>query len=416
MLRQHHDAGRQCQRHRHGQTAAQTAPGEDPHRELVVAAELAEGHIGQRHADEACGEAERHRDDQQDPVLPGQIQQHQRQTDQQEQQGVEELVHQLPEVIQVMAALFGEAAVTGPVADHDAGHHHGQGAGDADHVREGETGGRDAEGQQQLQRAVIGGADHHVSDETQHGTEQDAAEGLMQEQAGNAAEGGLDAAKRHGKHGGEDDEANTVVEQRLPLDLDGDLGWCLHLLDDGQHGDGVGGGDQGTEQHAVDQRHVPTQQLGDEPEAIADEEGGEQGRQYGQNGDFPLLAAQGFQVDPETTGEQQEAQDPLQQEILEVDALHGLDGQGFQIEPAQLTEQHHQRGDQHGARSDGDGGLDLHNILIGKGDKDRQRCQEAECVVDAHSYFFLFSKQQARIPIEDGHRVLLGHMLLITHL
>ncbi len=387
MLREHHDAGRQCQGHRHGQTAAQAAPGEDPHREGVVGTETAEGHIGQGDADEAGSQAERHRNDQQDPVTPGEIQQHQRQTDQQEQQGVEELVHQLPEVIQVMAALLGEAGVAGPVADHDAGDHHGQSAGDADHVGKGEAGGRDAEGQQQLQRAVIGGADHHVGDDPQHGTEQDATQGFMQEQTRHAAEGGLDAAKCHGKHGGEDDEADTVIEQGLPLDLDGDLGRRLHLLDDGQHGDGVGGGDQGTEQHAVDQWHIPAQQLGDEPEAVADEEGGEQGRDYGQNGDLPLLAAQRLEVDAKTSGEQQEAQDPLEQEILEVDALHGLDGKGFQVEPTQFTEQHHQRGDQHGASGDGDGGLDLHDILVGKGDKYRQRCQEAECVVDAHSYF-----------------------------
>ena len=35
-----------------------------------------------------------------DPVAPVEVQQHQCQTDQQEQQGVEELIHQLPEVIQ----------------------------------------------------------------------------------------------------------------------------------------------------------------------------------------------------------------------------------------------------------------------------------------------------------------------------
>ena len=125
-------------------------------------------------------------------------------------------------------------------------------------------------------------------------------------------------------------------------------------------------------------------------QAVADEEGGEQGGGYGQNGDFPLLATQRLEVDAKAAGEQQEAQDPLQQEVLEVDALHGLDGERLQIEPTQFAKQHQQRGDQHGARSDGDGGLDLHNILVGKGDKDRQRCQEAECVVDAHSYFSLW--------------------------
>ncbi len=392
MARDHHDAGGECQCHRHGQTAAQAAPGEDSHREGVVGAELAEGHVGHRDADEAGGEAERHRDDQQYPVMPGEFQQYQRQTDQQEQQGVEELIHQLPEVIQVVAALLGEAHVPGPVADHDAGHHHGQSAGDADHVGEGEAGGRDAEGEQQLQRAVVGGADHHVSDDAQHDAEQDAAEGLMQEQACHTAEGGLDAAEGDGKHGSENNEADTVVEQRLPFDLDGDLGWRLHFLDDGQYGDGVGGGDERPEQHAVDQRQLPAQQLGDEPEAVADDEGGEQGGNNGQNGDLPLLATQRLEVDAKTTGKQQEAQDPLQQEILEVDALHGFDGKRLQIEPSQFTEQHQQRRDQHGTGGDGDGGLDLHNILVGKGNKDRQRCQKTECVVDAHSYFLLVDR------------------------
>ena len=254
-----------------------------------------------------------------------------------------------------------------------------------------------------------------MGDEAQHGTEQDAAEGFVQEQTGHATEGGLDTTKGDGKHGSEDDEANTVVEQGFPFDLDGDLGWRLHLLDDGQYGDGVGGGDQGTEQHAVDQRQLPAQQLGDEPEAVADEEGREQGGNDGQNGDLPLLATQRLEVDAKATGEQQEAQNPLQQEVLEVDALHGLDGKRFQVEPAQFAKQHQQCGDQHGARSDGDGGLDLHNILVGKGDKNRQRCQKTECVVDAHSYFFLVGRQQARIPMQDGHRLLSGPMLLITH-
>ena len=206
--------------------------------------------------------------------------------------------------------------------------------------------------------------------QAQHGAEQYAAEGFMQEQAGHAAEGGLDAAKGHGEDGGEDHQADPVVEQGLPFDLDGDLGRRLHLLDDGEHGNGVGGGDQGTEQHAIDQRQFPAQQLGDEPEAVADDEGGEQGRRYGENGDLPLLAAQCLQIDAETAGKQQESEDPLQQEVLEVDAFHGLDGQRFQIEPTQLTKQHHQGGDQHGSGSDGDGGLDLHDILVGKGDQE----------------------------------------------
>ncbi len=232
------------------QTATQAAPGEDAHREAVVAAELAEGHIGQGDADEAGGEAERHRDDQQDPVLPGEVQQHQRQADQQEQQGVEELIDQLPEVIQVVAALLGEAGLAGPVAYHDAGDHHGQGAGDADHVGKGEARGRDAQRQQQLQGAVVGGADHHVGNEAQHGAEQDAAQGFMQEQAGHAAEGGLDAAKGHGEDGGEDHQADPVVEQGLSLDLDGDSGGAFIFLTMASTAMGSVGEIEGTEQHA----------------------------------------------------------------------------------------------------------------------------------------------------------------------
>ena len=253
-----------------------------------------------------------------------------------------------------------------------------------------------------------------MGDEAQHGAKQDAAQGLMQEQTGHAAEGGLDATEGHGEHGGEDDQTDTVVEQGLPLDLDGDLGGRLHLLDDGEHGDGVGGGDQGTEQHAVDQGQVPAQQLGDEPEAVADDEGGEQGGNDGQNGDLPLLAAQGLEVDAKATGEQQEAQYPLEQEVLEVDALHGLDGQGLEVEPTQLAKQHHECGDQHGAGGNGDGGLDLDDILVGECDKNRQRRQEAECVIDAHDYFSRWSDSKHE-SVKDGHRVLRGDSLLTTY-
>src|SRR5690606_36297359 len=155
------------------------------------------------------------------------------------------------------------------------------------------------------------------------------------------------------KDGGEDHQTGTIVEQGFPFDLDGDLGGSLHLLDDGQHGNKVGGGDQGPKQQAIDQRQFPAQQLGDEPEAITDQEGGEQGGEDRQYGDFPLLAAQGLEVDADAASEQQEAQDPLQQEILEVDSLHGFDGQGLKVEPTQFAKQHHQGGDQHGSCSDG---------------------------------------------------------------
>ena len=164
----------------------------------------------------------------------------------------------------------------------------------------------------------------------------------MHEQTDDAGEGRLNPAEGDRKHSGEDDEADAIVEQGLPLDLDGDLGRRLHLLDDCQHGDGVGGRDQGTEQHTVDDRQIPAQHPGDKPEAVADQEGGDQGRDNGENSDLPLLAAQRLQVDPEAAGKQQKTQDPLQQEILEIDALHGLDGQRFQIEPIQLTKQHQQ--------------------------------------------------------------------------
>ena len=84
----------------------------------------------------------------------------------------------------------------------------------------------------------------------------------------------------------------AVVEQALAGDDDGQAAGRADLPEDGQHGDRLGGGDDGAEEEGVDPG-----QTGREVERCADESGGGDDAGQGEQGDGRALGPQVGQVE-----------------------------------------------------------------------------------------------------------------------
>ena len=95
--------------------------------------------------------------------------------------------------------------------------------------------------------------------------------------------------------------------------------WRPERLQHAQHRDGVGRGDEGPEEQAVIRRQAELQRAGEQPAEPADDDRREEGAHDGQDADADPVLAQIAELDVERPGEEQEAERPVQQELVEVD-------------------------------------------------------------------------------------------------
>jgi hypothetical protein len=117
----------------------------------------------------------------------------------------------------------------------------------------------------------------------------------------------------------EDDDANPVVEERLPGDLHLETPGDAGLPDDREHGDGIRGRDQCAEEKAVDEGESETQRTEAQVDDRTDGGGGEQDADGRQEGHHPLLIEKVSEVDVQGAGEEQESEHALEKGRTEVD-------------------------------------------------------------------------------------------------
>ena len=96
-----------------------------------------------------------------------------------------------------------------------------------------------------------------------------------------------------------------------------------HLED----GDGVGGGDEGTEEKAFKERGLEAEEAGSVEGDSADGEGGEDGGDDGEQSDGQSLAVECAEVEEEGSGEEEEGEHSVEDEALEVDLVEERQGE-----------------------------------------------------------------------------------------
>ncbi|MNN14586.1 hypothetical protein D3C81_1276590 [compost metagenome] len=312
-------------------------------------------------------------------MQPAERQEQQLQADQGEQQGVEDFVDQLPELVHIAAGLVRHGVGAPVVADDQPGHHHGD---RRRHVQaRGQRGAADDQGEGEHDRhlVLVDAAHHHEDPVAQRRAEQHAADRFVDEHPGDGAEGRRRAELEDAYKDGEYHHRGAVIEQRFADDGGGQRLGRAGRLEDAEHGDRVGGRDQRAEQQAVDEAHVPAEQgegvIGEE----ADHRGGDQHAEGGEQADRPLVVAQVVEVDVQRTGEQQRGEEPGHEDFGEVDAADDL--LHLQLQH-RIAEQRQALGDQReeqggGHHADGRRQADETVVHIGEqgGQGDERRCE-----------------------------------------
>ncbi len=305
-------------------------------------------------------------------MQPVERQQQQLQADQGEQQGIEHVVEQLPETVQVAPGHVVHRQVASQVADDQAGHHHGNRRRDVQLAGHRRTTDDQGQGQHHFDLVLLDALDHQIHQVADQPAEQYAANGLMHEQPGRGSHGRgfpqLSDAQQHGEH----HYRGAVVEQRFAddggLQRLGSVGGTQHT----QHGNRVGGGNQRAEQQAVEKAHVPAEQAEDPVGQAADDEGGDQHADRGQQADGPAVAAQVVEVDVQGAGEQQERQHPVHQQIAEVDLANQFFHMFFQAGVAQVAQALQQQREQQGGDHHADGRWQADKAEVDVGEQRRQ--------------------------------------------
>ena len=206
------------------------------------------------------------------------------------------------------------------------------------------------QGDKDLDREVVDDAHGAVGGVSGHDAEEQAAPGLLHEQArdpGRARRLASDAGGE-AEENREQDDADAVVEQGLALHLDLQGERHLHVLQGGEHRHRIGRADQGAEDQRPGQANRQTDSLGRPPEGASDHGRRDDGADQRQGGDRPGPVTQGPEVERHGAGEEQERQHPVHHDGGEVDLPEGagqrlvemLTGKG------DVEENQQQRGDE----------------------------------------------------------------------
>ena len=123
----------------------------------------------------------------------------------------------------------------------------------------------------------------------------------------------------HRQQAKEGDDADAVVEERLARDLRLEAGRRVQLLQQAHHRDRIGRRDQRAEDQADLQTQVHADRPEDQPRQHADDRYRQQQADRGQQADRPAVVDEAVEVDVQRAGEEQEAQQALQQGAVEVD-------------------------------------------------------------------------------------------------
>ncbi len=257
-------------------------------------------------------------------MQPVERQQQQFHADQRKQQGVEHVIEQFPEAVQVAPGHVVHRQLAAEVADDQARHHHRNGCRDVQFSGHRRAADHQGQGQHHFDLILLDALDHQVHDVADQPAKHHAANRFMGKQHGRGADRRRLAQLRDAQQHGEHHHRGAVVEQRFADDGGFQrfrrIGGPQHT----EYGNRVGGGNQRAEQQAVQETHVPAEQGKDVEGQAADHHRGNQYAEGGEQADGPAVAAQVAQVDVQGAGEQQEREHPVHQQVAEVDLADQL--------------------------------------------------------------------------------------------
>ena len=362
-------AGRQRQGKRHRDAAAQPRPGghqpsgtpHEPHR-TADGEEARSGHRDDRHG------AGRKR-------CRVQVEHQQLQADQHEQHGVEHLVQQLPEGVQVLARLRGHAQPAPAVADEQPHDDHGQRARQVQQPRQGEAAGDQRQRDQHLDLVAVDAAQRQVAQPAQDQPQRRAAQGLLHEEQPQLAGVQLHGARRQPRQGREHHHREPVVEQRLAGDQGAQPGADAAAAQDGQHRHRVGGRHDRSEHQAPGEPQRQPQQPGARVRRQRHQRRGDDHAQRREQPHLQPAVQEVAQVDVQGAGEQQEAEHAAQQGLLQGGGRHQLARSLGDRQHARRPQDQHDDRDRQRDQHHPDGRRQADQPLVEKGKQSRDRQQ-----------------------------------------
>ena len=150
------------------------------------------------------------------------------QANEDEEEGVENAVDEMPEGVEVLACVFGHGAGAALVADEDAGGDDGDGGGDVEEFADGVDAHGEGEGEEDFDLVFIDAAKEAVDEPSGGEPEGDAAAGFAEEEDRDMAGGGGSGAGGDFEEGDEEDDGDAIVEEGFAghdyLDAPGGVG------------------------------------------------------------------------------------------------------------------------------------------------------------------------------------------------
>ncbi len=167
-------------------------------------------------------------------------------SDEDEEHGVEDLVDQFPEEVEMLAGVLRHRKGAAVVADEEPGDDHGDGPGDVEMFGQGIAASDQGEGNEDFDLILIDTLEHVVGDQADDHAEYDATDGLAQEDQRDVGDAwGVGGMRPHARGDAEqceeDDDTDAVVEEGLAADLRFEIFRCAQALHDRQDRDRVGG-------------------------------------------------------------------------------------------------------------------------------------------------------------------------------
>ena len=375
---------RQRQRERDGEPAAQPAPREDRDRVLIVGAEAAHRADRRPHRQPACDERDGHRRRAQQELRPRRLHRDDLDAEEAEQDQVEQLVGQLPELEHVRLRLLRHRPAAAEVPDDEPGDDHRDERGHLEVLAERVAGGGERQRDEDADRvAALHAAQHREPGGAQQHAEQDAASRLPHQQQRHAVGRGAVLPRHQREHRDHGHDAGAVVEQALAGDLHFHRGRHADAAQDADHGDRVGRRHHGAQQHAVHELQRIPDQCRQPVNAVADDDGRDHHAHGREHQDRALLPRHRLQLERQAAGEQQHAEDAVEHDLGEVDAGKRLarPRRALRVDEAVAGDPHRQH---EGQRRDPDRLRPLEEAVVEIPQHRDQRDHEAEEFEQGH--------------------------------
>lgn len=272
-----------------------------------------------------------------------------------EEDGVLDFVEGAPGAVEGFVGDFGVGVGGVEGAESEAGGDGFEWGRDVKELGEGVAAERDGEGEQELDGELFDAAHELGGEEGEGDAEEEAAAGFDDEQEADVGEGGRGAAGGF-EDGEEEDGADAVVEEgfagELGLDVAGNADAVQHF----EYGDGISGGNERAEEEAFEPGGMKAGEAEERVHERRDAGHGDERGDEREQRDAELFAAEVFEVEKEGSGEEEEAEHAVEDEVFEVNAADERDGPGVEAgEGAAEDEQGERREEreQHGAEHDG---------------------------------------------------------------